>query len=313
MRAAPGTDAFYCSDCSREVGEQRFGTSTPARVVLALEYGGSWPRKALVDNTLPEQVRDWLQAGVPGLQTRPLLIRQPGRTAPPYTLLVAFLDETAPRLYRFALNDYDECLQLDLAALAATAPVYDTYLMTDPVALVCVNGRRDRACARDGMPVFHALARQGGVEAWQSTHLGGHRFAATALFLPHGLHYGHLLPADAVHVLEQIRQGGMELAHLRGRMCYPKSAQAAEYYLRTATGQTAPGAYHLESVEAVGDAAWLVTFSETERGIRHVLHVAADDSVEVIVNSTDTTPEAVPQWRLVQHETQAQTGSPQGL
>ncbi|HEU5385864.1 MAG TPA: sucrase ferredoxin [Streptosporangiaceae bacterium] len=49
------------------------------------------------------------------------------------------------------------------------------------MALVCTNGKRDRCCAVRGRPVAAAIADATGWDTWESSHLGGHRFAATAL------------------------------------------------------------------------------------------------------------------------------------
>ena len=47
-----------------------------------------------------------------------------------------------------------------------------------PIVLVCAHGRRDACCARLGPPLFDALAPHCPPDAlWQSSHLGGHRFA----------------------------------------------------------------------------------------------------------------------------------------
>ena len=50
--------------------------------------------------------------------------------------------------------------------------------------LVCTNGKRDACCARDGLPVARALAALRPDEAWECSHLGGHRFAANVALAP---------------------------------------------------------------------------------------------------------------------------------
>ena len=70
--------------------------------------------------------------------------------------------------------------------------------LTDPLLLVCTHGRRDRCCALDGRALAAALAAAEEPHVWECSHLGGHRFAPTALVLPTGYLYGHLDPASAV-------------------------------------------------------------------------------------------------------------------
>jgi hypothetical protein len=56
----------------------------------------------------------------------------------------------------------------------------DLPVIGNPLLLVCGNARRDRCCARRGLPVFDAVqARPGGVDAWLSTHLGGRELGRT--------------------------------------------------------------------------------------------------------------------------------------
>ena len=63
---------------------------------------------------------------------------------------------------------------------------------THAMWLVCTNGKRDACCARDGVPVARALAALRPDEAWECSHLGGHRFAANVALLPEGLCFGRV-------------------------------------------------------------------------------------------------------------------------
>ena len=74
----------------------------------------------------------------------------------------------------------------------------------DPLLLVCANGRRDRCCGHEGGRLADALWRGPHADrVLTCTHLGGHRFAPTALLLPVGALHGRLDerqrrgPADA--------------------------------------------------------------------------------------------------------------------
>ena len=61
-----------------------------------------------------------------------------------------------------------------------------------PALLVCTHAERDPCCGTDGRALVDALAAAGVPDVWECSHLGGHRFAATALVLPTGYLYGHL-------------------------------------------------------------------------------------------------------------------------
>jgi hypothetical protein len=73
--------------------------------------------------------------------------------------------------------------------------------------LVCTNGRRDVCCALWGQR-FYAAAAALLPNVWQTTHLGGHRFAATAVSLPAAEYF--LLRADgpAPNALLSVRETG---------------------------------------------------------------------------------------------------------
>ena len=48
----------------------------------------------------------------------------------------------------------------------------------EPVFLVCTHGKRNVCCARLGVPLAQALATRHPGQVWETTHVGGHRFAA---------------------------------------------------------------------------------------------------------------------------------------
>ncbi len=60
------------------------------------------------------------------------------------------------------------------------------------IVAVCTDGQSDPCCAKFGLPVFKSLLKFSEVIALQTSHLGGCRFAATALFLPSGHCYGRI-------------------------------------------------------------------------------------------------------------------------
>ncbi|WP_137294013.1 sucrase ferredoxin [Nocardioides dongxiaopingii] len=108
----------------------------------------------------------------------------------------------------------------------------------EPLLLVCTHGRRDVCCAERGRPVAAALAERWPVETWETTHLGGHRFAATLVAFPSGVVLGRLDPASAVAAVEALRAGRMPLDHARGRAGWPARAQHADLALRRRHGWT---------------------------------------------------------------------------
>jgi hypothetical protein len=94
-------------------------------------------------------------------------------------------------------------LRLELEGFAG-GEAYEAHRSDEQLALVCTNGRRDLCCARFGTPVYNYLKNEEpgfpGLRAWQSTHMGGHRFAANLLWLPQGVLYGRVDALSAAEI-----------------------------------------------------------------------------------------------------------------
>ena len=125
--------------------------------------------------------------------------------------------------------ELDLGLDLDLDALSSGRPVAFGVPVDEPVILVCGHGRRNACCARFGVPLAQALATQRPGQVWESTHLGGHRFAANLALLPHGLYYGPVDTARAVAAISAYERGAIVPERYRGRAGQPHDVQAAEH------------------------------------------------------------------------------------
>jgi Sucrase/ferredoxin-like len=130
--------------------------------------------------------------------------------------------------------------------------------------LVCTHGKHDPCCARQGRPLFEALEEQLEAETvWQTTHVGGDRFAGNVVCLPHGLYYGRVAREDAVEVLDTHLAGLIALPHYRGRSCHTFAAQAAERDIREAAGLRG-----IDDLRFAGEEDGVFAFVERD-GTRH--------------------------------------------
>jgi hypothetical protein len=207
--------------------ESSAGTAPEAsRAWLLIEHDGPWPAAA-VDAALPEPLHD-VAMRADGLGIRVQLIRRPGRRP------TADLGEAAvfagwtvgaePWLRR--VDDVD-VLGKQLAGLAVgEVPASFGTPVTTPVFLVCAHGRRDVCCARYGGPLARVLAARYPEQVWETTHVGGHRYAANLVLLPHGLYYGPVDEAAAVEAITSYQQGEVAVGRYRGRAGQPREAQA---------------------------------------------------------------------------------------
>jgi Sucrase/ferredoxin-like len=120
--------------------------------------------------------------------------------------------------------------------------------LADRLLLVCAHGRRNACCARTGAPLARALTDRFGDAVWETTHVGGDRFAANLVCLPHGLYYGNLGIEDGIAAATGYDAGEVRLDHYRGRAGLSEPAQAAEHFLRSATGAVGIDEIIVESV-----------------------------------------------------------------
>jgi hypothetical protein len=168
------------------------------------------------------------------------LIRRPGRpdASTTFRVFATYADPAGPWTATAVLDDPERLLDLDLAALAAGTVPTGFAPHDAPLHLVCTNGRRDLCCAEQGRPIVTALAEAYPAETWETTHVGGHRFAGAMVLLPHGLSYGRLDPDVALDVVARSLDGDLVPAYLRGRSAYPGAVQAAELAALDRLGST---------------------------------------------------------------------------
>lgn len=167
------------------------------------------------------------------------LIRRPGRREAarmdrPRAMFAGWTAGAVPWLRRGEVSVLDGCgpdgaLGPDLDALSSGRPVAFGVPVGGPVILVCGHARRNACCARFGVPLAQSLAAQRPAQVWESTHVGGHRFAANLVLLPHGLYYGPVDTARAVAAISAYERGAIVPERYRGRAGQPHDAQAAEH------------------------------------------------------------------------------------
>ena len=125
----------------------------------------------------------------------------------------------------------------DLADIAAGALRDWGRADPDPLLLVCANGRRDRCCGHAGGRLADSLWRGPYADrVLTCTHLGGHRFAPTALLLPIGALHGRLDEDAAAGLLTAATRVHMDANTLRGHSALDQPAQVAEVHARRVTG-----------------------------------------------------------------------------
>ena len=276
----------FCSEDSRANAEPLAATASRVDHWLLVEYRGLWGHDALAGSGLSDQVKAHLREQVAARPyTKLLFVRRTERRGRPgLAVLWGSSPERGGALFHAELDGYEDLLGLDL-----TVPGKP---LGRPLLLVCTHGKHDRCCARFGRPLYQALAEQAEDDwVWQSSHVGGDRFAGNVVFLPDGLYFGRVGPGEAWSVLDEYLAGRIHLELYRGRSCYWFAEQTAERAVREATGlrgiddlelagrdgqvvsfRAGGRMYEVEVTPEPGPLTYLTCSAET---LRHPLHYAA--------------------------------------
>jgi hypothetical protein len=238
--------AFGCEHGAvcHEGAEPAVGTAPEAaRSWLLIEHNGPWPAEA-GDAALPGVLAD-LAAAAEAAGSRLQLIRRPGRrpsrpvvapSAPdaPPAVFVGWTAGPEPWLRRGDATTVGT-LRAQLAGLPDGVVPSFGRPVTEPLYLVCAHGRRDVCCARFGGPLARALGSRSS-QVWETTHVGGHRYAANLVILPHGLYYGPVDETAAGAAVDAYQRGEIEPARYRGRAGQPRAEQEQQYQRMVAAG-----------------------------------------------------------------------------
>ena len=303
-----GQSSFFCSELSRRAGERSTGTASTGGVWLLLEYPHGWGRKAFEESALPSEVKQFYKDSMARIRhSRLLLVKTDrGRRDARMNLFVVRCRERSPFVVRLRLEQYFDSLKYDLAEVASGRDLQGGEVCDGALFLVCTHGRRDKCCAKFGTPLYNALREHVGERVWQSSHVGGDRFAGNLVCFPHGLFYAHATPEDGRRVADAYRAGRVLNPGFRGRACYPHHIQAAEAFVREETGVAGVEDLHFLSAHPEGADSWLVRFEERANQRVHEAHVVrrpSDFRNPITCHSAEAQP--VPQFVLESYNADA--------
>jgi hypothetical protein len=269
MTPVPAGRPGLCSTFCRELREPLPGTAVVAAGWVVVEQPGPWGAKAPTQSHLDPAFGGSFDEKCKKADVRFGLIRSPGRhadrTERAHQVFVASTTPGRSWLLGGCVADPSELDALDLDAVARgdrTAVVASLPALSpldEPIVLVCTNGKRDGCCAVLGRPLVAGLAERAPGRVWEANHLGGHRFAPTATYLPAGTMHGHLTVDTAVEVLAAADRGETVLTGLRGRSTWTKRGQAAEVAVRELIGELS-----LDALRVLGEGADTVTVQHVD-------------------------------------------------
>ncbi|MCZ7589810.1 MAG: hypothetical protein M5U27_13335 [Gaiella sp.] len=300
----PGTKEQrpFCAAGSEARGEPLVATASRIDHWILIEYRGAWRRDVLGGSLLSPRLKARLREQLATLRpSRLLFVRQPERRDESGRRV--FLATSRPgreRLLGLEVEHQEDLHDVDLAgALAGDSALGDA--VSHPLLVVCTHGKRDRCCARHGRPLYEALrdAAPAG-EVWQSTHVGGDRFAGNVVALPHGTYHGRVEPGDVPGLLAALGANGVDLGHYRGRSAYSFPVQAAERALRGSEGLLGVDELALVGSERSADDAWRVRF-RTPDGATHRLDVVAELGESALLTCDAAEPRRPRHYHVTAH------------
>ncbi|HEU4508548.1 MAG TPA: sucrase ferredoxin [Pyrinomonadaceae bacterium] len=295
----------FCSVRSRKADEQAFGTASMGDAWLLLEYARPWRPKAFRESTLPKEVKRYIDGVLKSVpRSRVLFIKQTRRVNEPFTLFIVRSRESSSSILKYEFLQHEELLDLDLASALTGASPSGTTEWNKPLFLVCTHGKRDKCCAKFGIPIYKTIQTLVGESAvWQCSHVGGDRFAANVVCFPDGIFYGHVTEENAKLIVEEYYERRIVLPNFRGRSCYPFPVQAAEFFTRRETGFHGIGDLKFLTYDPLKPNEWRVTFSsEVDAKVHQVSLRSQLSDFENALTCSSSEPRRVVQYSLIDHQ-----------
>lgn len=278
-------ERFFCAAQSRSNQEAIFGTVAHIRSWFLLEYPSVWRRNAVEDSRLLSPA---VRLHIRGLADRTLLIRREHQRGD--RLRSFFVRSSDPSFMTQALlRDYDDLLSLEPKGEPVSGVTF----------AVCTHARHDRCCAKFGIPVSCAFRDYVGERAWQCSHVGGDRFAGNVVVFPYGIYYGRVTPADVPEIVRRSDAGEVWLDGYRGRSCYPKAVQVADYFARCESGRLGIDEFRpVERVRLEDDSMRIRLHAKSDASIHTVEFKVRPAPVLQRLTCDATEESAPPQYEL---------------
>lgn len=251
------------------LAEPLLGTA-PERAAswLLVEHPGPWPSGEHPAD-LPAAAIAVIDAAT-AAGVRPQLVRRVhARRAMQAQVVVASCRPGDRWVETRELTDLRTLADLDVDALAAGRRPGFGQPSDQPAVLVCTHGRRDVCCARLGRPLAVLLDAELPGRVWETTHVGGDRFAPNVVCLPDGSYHGGVAVDDVPELAAALVRHEVLPGRLRGLAGLPAAVQAADALVRQSLGVPAVDAVRVlsrgsgpqgeECVELLADGArWCV-------------------------------------------------------
>lgn len=213
------------------------GTASIVERWVLVEDPGPWGIDALAENSLPPSVFGELRTWARRMSARVILIRRGARVVSGSRhVYVARSTLGAELIGEWRFDEVPELISGSFDdALGGSGR------RREILFLVCTHGKHDRCCSVKGNAVSRTMCGAFPESAWECSHIGGDRFAANLVCLPHGVYFGRVPVERAAEIAARYLAGHLDLDTYRGRSLWPFSVQAAEVAVRKELGLTRVG------------------------------------------------------------------------
>jgi hypothetical protein len=218
------TDCRFCSEVSKNNGEDPIGTAGTYDRWLILELKQPWSPMMWVEDPRVTSLVDLMKKLIiwHNLNIRALAIAPDPEYSVTGFARLFYYRRPARQFTEFSKEEFlvpeSQLVPLATALLENDTSVlsdFEPYRQTSQAIreiLVCTHANVDVACGRFGYPIYKQLrsdyAAEGKLRVWRCSHFGGHQFAPTLIDLSEGRFWGHLEP-DVLDLLIY-RQGAVE-------------------------------------------------------------------------------------------------------
>lgn len=293
------TTLISCFEHSINANEDMFATSPRTHLWILLEYNDSWEEKAFNTCKIDSEVKNHIRAFA-GTEpkSRIQLIKNPNNhDGANIRLYVVITRPGETNLYEFTLSSYEDILDIDFEkSLKEKTPI------TKYLILICTHGSYDECCSKYGLEIFnHLNGIQSDYEIWQTTHVGGHRFAANIVILPDGIFYGRVNPDNIDSIIETHSKNNLKLNTLRGICTNDPDVQAADYLLRKQKGVTGINHIIFKSTKLAENGLITMVFKNTQSGKQYEITISKNDkALFLLASCKDKHKKYIPTYRLVE-------------
>ena len=251
------SDSNYCSILTAQSGEPLAGTAPFAKHFVFI----TWPKKYWQYEALeskggfPQELKKWMkeQSKINGK----ISIRLASRSRLSHNKVDIFIYPERLCYSNILPSDIHTVLESHFQ-LGKTFANRATKIEHDQI-FICTHGRHDKCCAKFGQELVdnmrdHVLKEKDSVEVWESSHLGGHRFAATMIDFPLGRAYGRLTPDNIPDFFARRKTGHVFGSAYRGSVFLSELEQIAEAHVQNfCSVQDWPCKVQINSIEKINE------------------------------------------------------------